>query len=371
MLFQEAINSTKSIGYGFAKENISWFPDLFHMKIRNLALVMSPFILIVLFFLHPSFSEQEIENTIQIYDKISCEAIDGIWNNQNDCSIINFVIKPRNIIQIGSNINFLVSGNIDNYGELQLGNNSSLIIFANATITNHEGTLKNIQSGRIINRIGGTIINNEQSTIENNFESWIHNQGFIKNNGNITNNRGYIENIGVGNFNECIFDCGYRKILPLEGLITNDAGGVIINSGGKIINSKGARILNINSSLFFNIDNGIIINKLGGIVNNYSEASFINEKSIIFNDESSVFDSANKVKFHNGQESIIFNSKGSFFNIIQQSQIINNGIIFNDGGTVNLATGIVKNFNKFFNDCGGIIVTYQNITEPIINIPCK
>jgi len=254
-----------------------------------------------------------------VSDQNSCEDLGGIWD-VNACDLFSFTVKKSDTLQIIVNT-VRIHETLDNFGKIVV--DGGTFINSGGNITNHYGGFITIKSGGgIFNNIGiisneGTIINEggeTRTTIFNNDQSIFYNKA-----------TGIIFNGNQANF----FNLG---VLYNNNIIYNDKSG-FSNSGetqAEEIRKIVPDVIGINFTnirpIIFNDSGGIIFNKLG---------------SFIFNDR--------QANFTNGDEGIIFNEASS--------------TIFN--------RGIFTNTNKIFSDCGGIILDYYIIVEPIIEIPCN
>jgi len=263
-------------------------------------------------------------------DKASCEALGGVWNNVQYCSVSNFIIKTDDTVLIKNNIVLKILDKLVNYGTIIIDAGS--ISNVNSELINQDGII-------IINRSGS--LRGVDGNLSNNGGNITINGGVLFNHGGIVNNN--LDSIITSNFG---------------GYIINLKGGVINNNGGTIINDVRAEIHNTANSKIINNEGIIIINNTSKITNNLKSeinnngGSIINNGGWINNKADSVFNNNNNGYIENINGGKITNCAGCTFNNLEDA-------------------GAFVNKGDFLNECGGIVIIDGTIgPNQIVNIQC-
>jgi len=253
-----------------------------------------------------------------ISDQNSCESLGGIWNDIF-CDLFSFTVKKSDTLQLTNSV-IRIHETLDNSGKIIL--NEGAILNSGGNITNHYGGVITLKSGHIFNNVGT-----------------FSNQGII------------INGVGEG----------------VTAIVNNDLGVFFNNATGIIFNGNGAQFQNAgvlyNSNIIFN-DRSLMTNLSADLAEFHGQkfhdlggTNFTNSKSLIIN---------------NGG-GIIFNKPGSMIHNLEGANFTNGngGLIFFDAGAIINNFSPIKNSNKIFRDCGGMVLDDAPIVEPVIDIPCK
>jgi len=258
-----------------------------------------------------------------ISNQNSCEDIGGTWDF-NACDLSSFTVQKNDSLQITGGL-IRIHETLDNFGKIVINDGS--VINAGGNITNHYG-------GVIIVKSSGGIINNF----------------------GVFSNDGIINNVAIGGEERLLKTSSI--INNLDAIFSNRKTGIIYNEGGATFFNLG---ILYNNNVIFN--DGSQLSNSGhvqkgeiSIILSSKDINFTGFKSLIFNNK----------------DGIIFNNPGSYLFNNRNANITNadGGLIFNDVAGVIFNSGSFKNHNKILSECGGIIVDYQKIVEPAIEITC-
>ena len=260
-----------------------------------------------------------------ISNQNSCESLGGIWNDIF-CDLVSFTVKKSDTLQLSNSI-IRIHETLDNSGKIIL--NEAVLLNSGGNITNHYGGFISIKSGGIVNNVGT-----------------FYNEGTI-----IVTSPHFLD---------------YEVGVKAGSIINNDLGVFFNKATGIIFIGNGAGVLNAgvlyNNNIIFN-DRSLITNLNPDLAKGYVQSfhdlggtNFTNAKSLIIN---------------NG--GVIFNKPGTMIHNLEGANLTNGigGIIFFDSGAIINNFSPIKNSNKIFSDCGGMVLDDAPIVEPAIDIPCK
>ena len=203
--------------------------------------------------------------------KTSCEALGGVWNNVQYCSVSNLTIKVNDTVLIKKYAVLKILDKLVNYGTIII--DRGFIIYVHSELINQEGTIF-INRTSAIRGLNSTLSNNGGNITINNDGSLVNQGGIVNNNFDsiITNKFGGF----ITNFKGGVMNNNGDAIINNAGLIYNAANSVFNNNGGTIINNAGMINTEANS-VFNNNDDGNIENTNGGVITSDAGTTFNNQ----------------------------------------------------------------------------------------------